>query len=167
MLAVQGKGRQAMKPVSFTVFGSAEPKGSARAFVRGGRAIVTSDNPSLSKWEAVVRNEAQRIAELAGHRLFQAAVTISVVFHMPRPKSVNPRVRPFPQVKPDLSKLVRGLEDPLTGILFTDDAQVIGIGALKLYTDGPAKAVVTVRQIITPEDLAAFTNQPCEVVHVV
>lgn len=155
-----------MNPVTFSVFGAAEPKGSARAFVRGGRAIVTSDNPSLSKWEAVVRNEAQKIAELAGHRLFQGAVTISVAFYMPRPKSVNPRVRPFPQVKPDLSKLIRGLEDPLSGILFQDDAQVIGIGAIKLYTNGPAKAVVTVRQVLTPQDLAAFTSQPCEVVHV-
>jgi Holliday junction resolvase RusA-like endonuclease len=155
-----------MKPVTFEVYGNAEPKGSARAFIRGGRAVVTTDNPSLAKWEAVVRNDAKRIAELANHQLFQGAVTISVTFYMPRPKSVSRRVRPFPQVKPDLSKLVRGLEDPLSGILFTDDAQVIGIGAIKLYTNGPAKAVVTVRQVLTPEDLTAFTSAPCEVAHV-
>lgn len=96
-----------MKPITFEIYGSAEPKGSARAFIRGGRAVVTSDNPSLKQWEAVVRFEAQRIAQLANHQLFQGAVTISVTFYMPRPKSVNPRVRPFPQVKPDLSKLDR------------------------------------------------------------
>lgn len=142
-----------MKPVTFTVYGNCEPKGSARAFVRGGRAIVTSDNPSLSKWEAAVRFAAERVVTAAGHQLFRAGVALDVTFHLPRPRSVSPRVRPLPITRPDCSKLVRAIEDPLSGLIWGDDAQVVQITARKLYTDGPSKAEVTVSQVLHPSEL--------------
>jgi len=119
---------------------------------------VTSDNPSLAKWESAVRFAAQTIASKADHRLFEGAVKISVVFYLPRPKSVSPRVRPFPTTRPDTSKLIRGLEDPLSGVLWRDDAQVVGIEASKVYTDGPAKAEVTVSQVLFPTDLPNYVR---------
>lgn len=142
-----------MNPVSFTIFGIPEPKGSARAFIRGGRAIVTTDNRNLAKWESAVRFAAATVVEKAGHQLFQAAVLVDVVFYLPRPKSVSPRVRPFPTTRPDVDKSARAILDPLKGILYGDDAQVIGLRAVKFYTEGPAKAVVTVSQVLTPTDL--------------
>lgn len=142
-----------MRPISFTVYGISQPKGSARAFIRGGRPIVTSDNPSLAKWESAVRFAAQTVAERVDHRLFAGAVKIQGVFYLPRPKSASPRLRPFPTTRPDLSKLIRGAEDPLTGILWSDDAQVVAIETVKLYTDGPAKAVITVSQVLELTDL--------------
>jgi hypothetical protein len=42
-----------VNPITFEVYGAAEPKGSARAFVRNGRAIVTTDNPSLARLVAI------------------------------------------------------------------------------------------------------------------
>ncbi len=142
-----------MSAITFVVFGTAKPKGSTRAFQRGRKIVVTSDNPSLKGWESVVRYEAQRIARQAGHRLFDGAVAISAVFHLTRPKSVSVRKRPFHVTRPDADKLARGLIDPLTGILWRDDAQVVHLSATKLYTDGPARAVVTVRPVLVAADL--------------
>lgn len=136
-----------MRTVTFSVFGVCQPKGSTRAFVRkiGGhmRAIVTTDNPSLKSWESVVRFEAQRVVR-ADPRLFEGAVKVSVVFHLPRPASVSAKKRPYPITRPDLDKACRGCLDPLTGVLFRDDAQVVKLEAEKVYTDGPAKAVLTI-----------------------
>jgi Holliday junction resolvase RusA-like endonuclease len=141
-----------MMPVTFTAWGVPQPKGSTRAFIRGGRAIVTSDNPSLAKWESAVRFAAAKVVEQAGHRLFEGPVLLRVTFHVPRPKSVSPRVRPFPTTRPDLSKIIRAIEDPLTGVLWRDDAQVIAVEAAKFYTNGPAKAVITVSQVLQLSD---------------
>lgn len=142
-----------MNPVSFVVYGLPQPKGSARAFMRGGRPIVTSDNPSLAKWESAVRFAASTVVDKAGHRLFEAGVLAAMAFYLPRPKSVNPRVRPFPTTRPDLDKCARAILDPLKGVLLTDDAQVVGLSCVKFYTDGPAKVLVTVSQVLELSDL--------------
>jgi Holliday junction resolvase RusA-like endonuclease len=58
-------------------------------------------------------------------------VEIALVFHLPRPKTVN---RKWPSVKPDLDKLIRSTFDGLTtGGLYTDDALVIAVSASKQY----------------------------------
>jgi Holliday junction resolvase RusA-like endonuclease len=132
-----------MRRVAFTVYGQAQPKGSSRAFKRGARIIVTSDNPNLAKWEAVIRNEAQRVIE-TDPRIFEGPVALFCTFHFMRPPSVSAKRRPFPTVIPDLSKLVRAVEDPLRGVLIRDDCLVVFIAASKCYTDGPAKAELAI-----------------------
>lgn len=145
-----------MTPITFIVYGTAEPKGSTKAFVRkmGGtyRAIVTSDNPDLKKWEQLIRFEASTAARRqrdagAPPVFFEGAVVVSVRFGLLRPPSVSAKKRPFPIVKPDVDKLLRASIDPLIGVLFHDDAQVVAVSARKLYLDeGPAFAEITVSQ---------------------
>ena len=135
-----------MRVVTLTIYGMPQPKGSTRAFKRGPRIIVTSDNPSLAKWESLIRFEANRVIR-QDPRLFEGPVRLLVTFYIPRPPSVSAKARPSPTVKPDCSKLVRAAEDPLSGVLFRDDAQVCRIVAEKVYTDGPAKAVITVSEM--------------------
>lgn len=138
--------------VTFTVYGIPKPKGSARGFVvmKAGkaRAIVTSDNKSLKSWEHSVRDAAQHAV---GEHFFTAAVRLEIHFWFPRPKSVSVKKRPHFTTKPDLSKLVRGAEDALNGVLFKDDSQVVVIAASKRYVDdGPAGAAITVEEITGP-----------------
>ena len=59
--------------IAFAVYGTAEPQGSSRAFVRGGRAVVTSDNPDLHTWRQVVAYTAQQHRPVT---LLQGAVRI-------------------------------------------------------------------------------------------
>jgi crossover junction endodeoxyribonuclease RusA len=61
------------------------------------------------------------------------ALTMTVTFVLPRPKSA-PKRRIWPEVKPDLDKLVRALCDALTQCgAWGDDAQLIKLTATKIY----------------------------------
>jgi Holliday junction resolvase RusA-like endonuclease len=135
--------------VSFVVWGNAEPKGSARAFVPKGwtRAVVTSANPNLKRWEQTIRGELQRIMPETSpetlQALFSGPVRVTLFFYLARPKSL-PKRWTEPTKKPDLDKLTRGAIDALSGVLFRDDAQVIALEARKYYAAQAPYLMVTV-----------------------
>lgn len=126
--------------VNFAVYGVPQPKGSTRAFVRKGRAIVTADNPRGRPWAALVADAARQVLG-PDHRgpgaatlPFPAgvAVVVGLRFILPRPRSLPKRVR-FQTHRPDLDKLVRAVLDPLTGLLWADDGQVVDVSASKHF----------------------------------
>jgi crossover junction endodeoxyribonuclease RusA len=57
------------------------------------------------------------------------------MFYLDRPSSVSRESRPSPIVPPDLDKLIRGVGDALTGVIYDDDSQVIRVLAWKSYAD--------------------------------
>jgi len=121
---------------SFTVKGEPQPKGSARAFVRNGRAIVTSDNPGVRRWEETIRFVLQDWP----HGILTGPVSLVMVFTLVRPASVSPKRRPFPTVRPDVDKLARAGLDAMSGVVFSDDAQVIEALVGKVYGEVPGLA---------------------------
>jgi len=148
--------------VGFKVYGIPQPKGSTRAFVNGqGAAVVTTDNPSLAKWESAIRYAAETVVARAGGRLLEGALAVDLTFYLPRPKSAPIRRRLFPTTRPDLDKAARAVLDPLTGILYHDDAQVIALHARKFYTEGPACVEVAVREARALEDLDEHPEALC------
>lgn len=116
------------------------PKGSTRAFVRGGRAITTGANPKTRIWEHEIRAylsaEHDEEDEI---RTFEVVVTLT--FRMPRPKAHHRKDGTVKgswadvshTSKPDLDKLIRAALDAMTGIEFVDDSQVTSITASKRY----------------------------------
>lgn len=134
--------------VKIFVRGLPAPQGSARAFVRGGRAFVATDGNRLTSplgaWRAAVRNEAQRA--MAGRPVFQAPTNIRVAFGLPRPRSLPARVT-WPDVKPDIDKLARAVLDGLTGVVIADDARVVVLELWKFYDDDRPGATITVREM--------------------
>lgn len=138
--------------IAFEVFGIAEPKGSARAFMpKGARfPVVTSDNPNLKGWERTIRGELQRVmkqtdgATLAA--IFSAPVAVGLRFHLPRPKSK--KKAKYPVTKPDVDKLARCAKDALTKVVWTDDAQVVELRARKRYVEAGKfpRAEIVVRE---------------------
>lgn len=142
-----------MRTVSFTVFGIAQAKGSSRAFTPKGwsRPIITSTNKSLKAWESAVRVVAQQHAGT----FFDGPVRLELAFYLPRPKSLAKKVLHC-TTRPDLDKQARAAIDPLTGVLFKDDAQVVELRASKQYApEGkPACCVVTVADAAPPAAVA-------------
>ena len=59
---------------------------------------------------------------------------MEIIFTMLRPKTVT---RPEPSVAPDLDKLIRGVLDALTAVVYRDDSQVTRITAQKVYGERP------------------------------
>lgn len=141
--------------VRFVVVGTPQPKGSARAFMPKGwtRPVITSDNPSLKKWEATIRGELQRVMATTPRpvlaELFTAPVSVTLIFRVARPKSLPKRVNEAVK-KPDLDKLVRGAIDAMSGVLFKDDAQVVALGARKRYAEQAAQVEIIVESWASP-----------------
>ena len=135
-----------MRIVAFAVYGLAVAKGSTRAFLPKGAKfpVVTSTARNLKEWENLVRFAAQehcgRDWSLDGPKL------LTLHFSLPRPKSLAKKKAPHLK-KPDLDKLVRAVNDALTGILYHDDAQIVSILASKEYAhvDETPRVHITVK----------------------
>lgn len=140
--------------VTFTVYGTARPKGSKRAYARGGRAHVVDDNSErLLEWERAVYSAVHDVVD-RGAPCRAGAVGVGVDFYLPRPKNLPAKrridgklvpVRHRPTKAPDLDKLVRALLDVLTGRLYLDDSQVLELFAAKDYVDRDPRPHAVVR----------------------
>lgn len=129
-----------LESISFTVLGEPSPEGSTRAFYipKLNRTVTTHQNQSqLNAWRNRVATEAQNV--LCGREWTTdraSAYTVDVDFVLVRPPSIPVHRRIHPTVKPDIDKLVRAINDALTGILFPDDCQVVSIRVSKDYEGG-------------------------------
>lgn len=128
-----------METITITVLGEPSPEGSTRAFYlkKLNRTVTTHQNQkSLEAWRNRVATEAQRALE--GREWTSdcaSAYIVDVDFVLSRPPSVPEHKRLHPIVKPDIDKLVRAINDALTGILFIDDCQVVSMKVSKDYSD--------------------------------
>lgn len=124
-----------------------------------GKTVIYEQNSVKQKqWRQQVISDATDARKAAGWDTVDGAVAVwvDIQFRMPRPVSVSPRRRPYPNVKPDLDKLVRNTLDGLTQAgVYKDDAQVIRLTASKRYAtddpDGAPGAWVAVGIVKPPE----------------
>jgi Holliday junction resolvase RusA-like endonuclease len=94
------------------------------------------------------RQVAQAAGEaMNGAGLLDGALSLTVRFWVPRPKGhygargLRPSAPVYPTTRPDVTKLLRAIEDACTGIVWRDDAQVVVQHAIKAYGE-PACAEV-------------------------
>jgi Holliday junction resolvase RusA-like endonuclease len=127
--------------LEFCVYGIPAPKGSKRAFAvrKGGQltgrvAVVDDSKPALRDWTAAINAAVQDLAGKGAPKL-EGPLEMVVSFYLPKPASAPKRRRVWPGKKPDLSKLLRAIEDPMIGVLIRDDAQFIRIDASKHYAE--------------------------------
>lgn len=131
------------KPLSFAVYGIAQPAGSKRAFKHRstGRVLVVDDAKKSRPWKQEV-SEAALYAR-HGDELLEGPLLLEVTFWLPRPKGhfgkkgLRPSAPRFPVVRPDATKLLRAVEDACTGIIWRDDAQIVTQIIQKAYGDPP------------------------------
>jgi Holliday junction resolvase RusA-like endonuclease len=145
--------------IEFTVLGRPAPAGSKRAFAvrKGGKptgqVAVVDDNKRSKPWQELVSSAAA--AAVDGAKL-DGPLLLEVDFYVARPAghfgsgrnagTVRASAPPFPAVRPDVTKLVRGLEDALTGVVWRDDAQIVTQTVRKRY-GWPERAEVSVLTI--------------------
>lgn len=135
--------------IRFTVYGTPQAKGSAKAFLPPGTEfpVVTSTNRNVAKWEQTIRTECQRVmTSYDGDVLtamFTAPLSVTLIFHVDRPKSTPKRIT-LPATQPDLDKMVRSAIDAMQKVLFKNDGQVVAIGARKVFADGPSRIDILV-----------------------
>src|SRR3989338_1543920 len=116
-----------------------------------GKPVITSDNPKLRAWRDLVAKAASDAMLARGDYLgpyprppMVCAVGLDLQVFLPRPKSAPKRKRLRHQKRPDLDKVIRGVLDALTGVVFRDDSQVCSISAQKDYDYDHAPGIICV-----------------------
>lgn len=133
-----------MRKVTFTV------PGVATAWARAGRKGGLSFTPPKQRSAMVdIKILAQRA--MAGGPLLGGPVMMKVEATYPWPKSVTAKRRNDPNghwkdTRPDLSNLVKLIEDALIGVVYGDDGQIAGSTSFKTY-DEAAEIKVTVAEL--------------------
>lgn len=133
--------------ISFTVFGTPQPQGSTRAFVRGNRAYITSANTKMKPYRHTITQVASETLNQLGRTIPAYPRPLPVKAHitwvLAKPKS-TPKKITQPTKKPDVDKLFRAVLDSLTGVIYEDDSQVVGGRVHKEY-GSPERTEITIQ----------------------
>jgi crossover junction endodeoxyribonuclease RusA len=115
----------------FFVPGDPAPQGSKRAFrnQHTGRIQLTESSKKVGPWRERVAIAAHNA--MCSGAVFDGAVSITLNFVLPRPKSAPKRSTPPAVKRPDLDKLIRSCLDAITGVVVSDDSRVISLAAYK------------------------------------
>lgn len=151
----------------FTVLGRAQQRGSKQVGLipkrgggfleKNGRPIIAArdSNKKSKDWMQEVKSAA--ISALGEIKLLTGPIELTAEFYFARPKShycsgknahvLKPSAPIAHAQSPDLAKLLRSLEDSLSGIVWLDDKQVFryGSGTQRLWTESQEKTVVRIR----------------------
>jgi len=132
------------------VRGLPRPAGSKRVFLvaRKGtterRPVVVDDCVTGRDWRASVQHA---IARQHPAEPLRGPLELCLYFTMPRPeghqgrRGLRPSAPPYPARRPDVTKLIRAVEDAATGLLWVDDAQIVTQTATKRYGEKPGVVI--------------------------
>lgn len=144
--------------IHFFIEGTPVPGGSKKAFFnkKTGRAMIVDAAGQRNRdWKEHCYWAAR---EAYAGKPLEGPIWFSVAFYMPRPKGhygtgknagkLKENAPLFPTTRPDRTKLLRALEDGLTGVLWKDDAQVVSGSIYRVYAvNGMVGAEVWVKEI--------------------
>ena len=126
--------------IEFTVIGRPQQRGSKRAILPKGARYprIIDDNKRSGPWMAQVRDSAHNAYR---GELLLGAIRLDAIFRLKRPQTHYGTGRNAGKLKasapvihtqsPDLAKLIRCLEDALTGVIYRDDRQIFEYGTLR------------------------------------
>lgn len=131
----------------FEVYGIPAPQGSKKS-IGNGRFIEASKK--LPAWRKRIKEAAQVAINDRSWVTLTGAAELSVVFFLPRPKSVTAGKRLLPTTPPDIDKLIRAVSDSCSdALVWEDDSLVCKVSAYKLYDDTrEAGALITVKPLM-------------------
>ncbi len=128
-----------MSAVTFTVPGDARGQGRPRATIRGRHAAVYTDSKTAS-YQSLVKLAAT--AAMAGRTPLDVPLYLGLIVRVTPPKSASKKARAAmlagqlrPAKKPDVSNIIKAVEDGSNAVVFTDDALIVQIEATKWYAE--------------------------------
>jgi Holliday junction resolvase RusA-like endonuclease len=141
--------------VYFWVAGRPQQRGSKTAFKVGDKIAMTDSNKQSGPWMAAVRHEAS--VAYRGNKLLAGPIHLECQFFFKRPQADWGTGRNSGQLKasapryhikqPDLSKLVRTIEDALTGVIYRDDKQITICESDKSWTETQEGVQIVVTEL--------------------
>ena len=147
---------------TFTIPGKAVPQGrgrAARIHTKTGREFVKVMDESKSRnWKAYIKYLAAHEMQRSNFEGFSSIspLRMRVMVVMVRPK--KPKNPHWPIVKPDVSNIIKGIEDALNGLVYPDDSQLVEIAIRKQYGD-LAETHVQICQIGEGKEIVSDENE--------
>ena len=139
-----------MREYKAVVLGEPVAQGRPRFSRQGG--FVKAYDPAKSRdYKQYVRLVAAKDAPDAP---VTGAVLLSVKIYRALPKSMSKKKREAalagklrPTTRPDVSNVVKGVEDALKGLWYVDDSQIVGYGTLGKWYDKQPRIEITMQEI--------------------
>ena len=132
--------------ISFLVPGLPIAKGRAKVSTFNGRIQLRTPERTV-RYESTVALFARQA--MGDRNLFDCAVSLSLVLHMPIPASWSKKKQAmaligsvWPTSKPDCSNVLKAVEDAMNGIVYLDDKQIVMLSVRKIYSQYPHVDVV-------------------------
>lgn len=126
--------------IRFTAYGNVQPAHRPRAY-RVGKGVRMRNDDRHTNWMETIKMQA------LNHRpetLLDGPLRVTMTVYLLRPKGAKNRL--YPHVKPDLSNLVKAVEDALNGLIWTDDSRIVDLRTSKLYGD-PTRVEVEIEEL--------------------
>lgn len=131
-----------MAKIRFKIIGAPVAKGRPR-FARRGNFVTTYTPENTRTWEAFVKDQSNRHRP---EKLWEGALLMTLVFYMPRPKSLPKKVIHHIK-KPDLDNLAKSIKDALQGIIYRTDSQIVELNLRKIYGTCEHGVVVDIEEV--------------------
>jgi Holliday junction resolvase RusA-like endonuclease len=132
----------------FTVFGRPIGQARPRFFTRktkGGKIFSGAYNPQDTEAARFALDVRAQLP--VGWQPIKGPVRMDLIFGMPIPSSSKKKHNAMacgliaPAKKPDISNMIKFVEDSLNGLVFEDDSQICHIEAYKHYSEIPSTKI--------------------------
>ena len=139
-----------MQKLMFEIPGSPIGQGRPKFSTINGHAKAYDPEKSRN-YKAYVRMLATQAMKDSGFTMIEGPCVLRIDAYFEVPKSKSKKFREaalsgleYPTKKPDLSNIIKGIEDALNGLAYKDDALIVKLGVVKLYSEIPRVEVTLI-----------------------
>ena len=139
-----------MQKLMFEIPGSPIGQGRPKFSTINGHARAYDPEKSRN-YKAYVKLLATQAMKDSGFTMIKGPCALSINAYFEVPKSKSKKFREaalngleYPTKKPDLSNIIKGIEDALNGLAYKDDALIVRLGVTKLYSEVPRVEVTLI-----------------------
>lgn len=137
-----------MQKLMFEIPGSPIGQGRPKFSTINGHAKAYDPEKSRN-YKAYVRLLATQAMKDSGFTMIEGPCCLSIDAYFEVPKSKSKKFREaalsgleYPTKKPDLSNIVKGIEDAINNLVYKDDACIVSLSVCKFYSEVPRVEVV-------------------------
>ena len=139
-----------MQKLKFEVPGSPIGQGRPKFSTINGHAKAYDPEKSRN-YKAYVRMLATQAMQETGFERIDGPCNLVIQAYFEVPKSKSKKFREaalsgleYPTKKPDIDNIIKAIQDALNGLAYKDDALIVKLGVVKLYSEIPRVEVTLI-----------------------
>ena len=139
-----------MQKLMFEILGSPIGQGRPKFSTINGHAKAYDPEKSRN-YKAYVRLLATQAMKDSGFTMIKGPCVLRIDAYFEVPKSKSKKFREaalsgleYPTKKPDIDNIIKAIQDALNGLAYKDDALIVKLGVVKLYSEIPRVEVTLI-----------------------